>query len=72
MCRIAGLYDPESTDLKAVLLRMRDAMQRGGPDDAGMYLSPDLPFGLAHRRLSVIDLSEAGRQPMCQDRKSVV
>jgi len=72
MCRIAGLYDPESTDLKAVLLRMRDAMQRGGPDDAGMYLSPDLPFGLAHRRLSVIDLSEAGRQPMCHDARPLV
>ncbi|SFV31393.1 asparagine synthase (glutamine-hydrolyzing) [Thermoflavifilum thermophilum] len=72
MCRIAGLYDPESPDVAGKLLRMRDAMHRGGPDDAGMYLSPHLPLGLAHRRLSVIDLSQAGHQPMCHDMRPLV
>jgi len=43
---------------------MRDAMQRGGPDDSGYYIDDELPFALGHRRLSIIDLSAAGHQPM--------
>ena len=38
-----------------------------GPDDAGVYISPDKKAGLAHRRLSIIDLSEAAHQPMCNE-----
>jgi asparagine synthase (glutamine-hydrolysing) len=43
---------------------MRDAMRHRGPDDQGVWWSADGQVGLAHRRLSIIDLSEAGRQPM--------
>ena len=43
---------------------MRDAMQHGGPDDAGFYEDSDQPLSLGHRRLSLIDLSSNGRQPM--------
>lgn len=50
--------DPES------LLQMRETLRHRGPDDAGMWLSDDGRAGLAHRRLSILDLSEAGRQPM--------
>lgn len=46
------------------LIRTRDRMAKRGPDGAGSWLSPDGRVGLAHRRLAIIDLSEAGAQPM--------
>ena len=64
MCRIAGIFAPRHPDLPGAILRMRDAMQHGGPDDAGTYLDAELPLALGHRRLSIIDLSAAGHQPM--------
>ena len=44
--------------------RCRDAMRSRGPDGAGSWVSPCGRAGLAHRRLSIIDLSDAGAQPM--------
>jgi asparagine synthase (glutamine-hydrolysing) len=64
MCRIAGIFDPSSLSLEKQVLSMRDAMHRGGPDDAGVFLHPNLPLAFGHRRLSLIDLSAAGHQPM--------
>ena len=64
MCGIAGVVssvEPASVEL---LIRMRDTMRHRGPDDAGIWRSPDAAVGLAHRRLSIIDLSPAGHQPM--------
>jgi asparagine synthase (glutamine-hydrolysing) len=46
------------------LVRMRDTMDHRGPDDAGIYISPDGKLGLGHRRLSILDLSSLGHQPM--------
>ena len=43
---------------------MREAMRPRGPDDAGDWFSTDARIGLAHRRLSIIDLSSTGAQPM--------
>lgn len=43
---------------------MNDALQHRGPDAGGTWLEPDRRAGLAHRRLAIIDLSDAGRQPM--------
>jgi asparagine synthase (glutamine-hydrolysing) len=46
---------------------MRDALAHRGPDGVGNWLSPDATVGLAHRRLSIIDLSEAASQPMASN-----
>jgi asparagine synthase (glutamine-hydrolysing) len=43
---------------------MRDTLIHRGPDDAGEWYSSDLRVGLAHRRLSIIDLTQGGHQPM--------
>lgn len=64
MCRIAGIIHRHQTPAIEDICRMRDAMQRGGPDDAGIYLNNDLHIALGHRRLSLLDLSSAGHQPM--------
>jgi asparagine synthase (glutamine-hydrolysing) len=67
MCGIAGHFAYAAhavpVDLEALTLT-RDTMTRRGPDAAGMWISPDRKIGLAHRRLSIIDLTEAGAQPM--------
>ena len=46
------------------LVRMRDTMEHRGPDGAGAWIADDGRIGLAHRRLSIIDLSESAAQPM--------
>ncbi|TRZ49491.1 asparagine synthase (glutamine-hydrolyzing) [bacterium] len=63
MCGILGIADSQSIDENA-LVKMRDTMSHRGPDDAGIWLSKDKKIGLAQRRLSIIDLSAAGHQPM--------
>lgn len=70
MCRIAGIIDPKSSTLQEDILKMRDAMHRGGPDDAGVYINGTVALG--HRRLSIIDLSSAGHQPMLSEDKNLV
>lgn len=72
MCRIAGIFDPSLKNLQEQVVHMRDAMHRGGPDDAGLFVHPLLPLALGHRRLSLIDLSEAGHQPMIDEELTIV
>ena len=66
MCGIAGIFTFGATprDEEKILTRMRDAMIHRGPDDGGTFQSNDRTVALAHRRLSIIDLSSAGHQPM--------
>lgn len=66
MCGIAGIVTahPNGSADEAVLLAMRDAQSHRGPDQAGLYLAGGI--GLAHRRLSIIDLTH-GRQPMVDE-----
>jgi asparagine synthase (glutamine-hydrolysing) len=66
MCGIVGIfnYGSSPSDERDVAVRMRDTMRHRGPDDAGVYQSFDRRVVLAHRRLSIVDLSAAGRQPM--------
>jgi asparagine synthase (glutamine-hydrolysing) len=64
MCRITGFLDFNEQhiyDRPATLVKMRDTLAYGGPDNGGQYISENLFLG--HRRLSIIDLSEAGNQP---------
>ena len=63
MCRLAGIFD-NSSSLKQDMLRMRESMLHGGPDDEGIYIDDQFPLALGHRRLSLIDLYSAGHQPM--------
>jgi asparagine synthase (glutamine-hydrolysing) len=73
MCGIAGLFYFKSMRRvdDSVLVRMRDTMVHRGPDGAGNWLSRDARVGLAHRRLSIIDLSTAATQPMANEDDSV-
>src|SRR3989344_4701607 len=65
MCGIAGKVSFTNRSIAAVDIRqMTDAIAHRGPDDAGVYISPDQKVGLGHRRLSIIDLSAQGHQPM--------
>lgn len=67
MCGIIGQRNfREPVDVEAFIAR-RDAMIHRGPDGAGLHLSPDGSSALGHRRLSIIDLSDGGRQPMCNE-----
>jgi asparagine synthase (glutamine-hydrolysing) len=72
MCGIAGYVTSNNTQVdERILLRMRDTLSHRGPDDAGIYISPDKHTGFAHRRLSIIDLSSQGRQPMSNEDETV-
>jgi len=67
MCGIVGVYNfgnPAIPVEAECIARMRDTMAHRGPDDAGVYVSPDGKLGLGHRRLSILDLSTLGHQPM--------
>lgn len=68
MCGIAGVFSQGGLDLSVeTLVAMRDQMTHRGPDDCGVHSDPAAGLGLAHRRLSIVDLSPAGRQPMFTD-----
>lgn len=67
VCGIASIfvYDSFAPPVdEAELLRMRERMVPRGPDGSGLWTSQNRRIGLAHRRLSIIDLSEDGAQPM--------
>lgn len=75
MCGIAGIIDLGAgfgrAELQRIATAMRDTMVPRGPDDAGLWLDPAGGCALAHRRLSIIDLSADGRQPMGNEDGSV-
>jgi len=66
MCGIAGFIDFNRKTPDEVLIRMTDIIRHRGPDGDGHYIdkTPEAIVGLGHRRLSVIDLSNAASQPM--------
>ena len=68
MCGIAGFVDPTQrsggTELKALAASMAGALRHRGPDGQGVWVDAEAGVALGHARLSVIDLSPAGAQPM--------
>lgn len=68
MCGIAGLLcsgtSRKAAELENIVSDMADALLHRGPDDKGMWVDKDSGVALGHRRLSIIDLSQEGHQPM--------
>jgi asparagine synthase (glutamine-hydrolysing) len=66
MCGVVGFFGGPSSDEDAIacLQRMSAAIAYRGPDSDGYWLSSDCSIGFGHKRLSIVDLSPAGHQPM--------
>jgi len=66
MCRIAGIISKKipAAEIREKVTIMCNSLKHGGPDDQGIYEDESAGVVLGHRRLSIIDLSEKGHQPM--------
>ena len=68
MCGIAGLWDIAAATpadaLRRLIQAMSDTLIHRGPDDGGLWIDEAAGIGLGQRRLSIVDLSPAGHQPM--------
>lgn len=66
MCGLTGSWagKAQDQDIAGIAQAMAARIQHRGPDDAGVWCDPESGFALAHRRLSILDLSPAGHQPM--------
>lgn len=74
MCGILGIFNysgHEGAISPEILNRMTSVIQHRGPDDEGIHISPDHRIGMGFRRLSIIDLSSAGHQPMSNPEKTI-
>jgi glutamine phosphoribosylpyrophosphate amidotransferase len=72
MCGITGIFNySQSPHLisESILKKMTDVIAHRGPDDSGIYISPDHVLGFGFHRLAIIDLSPAGHQPMSNARQ---
>jgi asparagine synthase (glutamine-hydrolysing) len=74
MCGIAGIIDYSNTSSAAMLRMMTDQLKHRGPDDSGYFefVNNGTYLGLGHRRLSILDLSAKGHQPMTFDNCVIV
>lgn len=66
MCGVAGLIDPQGVDMETRLAAMTDTLRLRGPDGDGVWFddAAEGRIGLTQTRLAIVDLSDAGRQPM--------
>lgn len=65
MCGISGIISPQASYINfPVLKSMAESLSHRGPDGEGFWINPAKTAGLAHRRLAIIDLSDAAAQPM--------
>ena len=73
MCGIVGFKTTEHyRELKDDLIEAANLLSHRGPDDSGLFFDPKSGVGFAHRRLSIIDLSAAGHQPMASDNGKIL
>lgn len=73
MCGIAGFKSRSNFDYVPVLADMAGAIRTRGPDDGGLWFDENNKLGLCHSRLSVLELSSAGHQPMtCRTERYVI
>ena len=75
MCRITGFWDfnyRQNYSKNDCLVAMRDCLEHGGPDSAGAYFDPEQNLAFGHRRLSILDLTAAGNQPLYLEQYVVV
>jgi len=64
MCGFVGIIAPHAPPSHEDMVGFGATLRHRGPDDAGVYRDPEVGFGLAHRRLAILDLSPLGHQPM--------
>jgi asparagine synthase (glutamine-hydrolysing) len=68
MCGLTGVFDPNQQlgpdSLRNMVGQMTSAIVHRGPDDVGLWMDSQARVAFGHRRLSIIDLTEAGQQPM--------
>lgn len=68
MCGFAGFIDlkfqTSAEELRSLTVAMNNCLVHRGPDDAGTWVDSEVGIGLGHRRLSIIDISQEGHQPM--------
>jgi asparagine synthase (glutamine-hydrolysing) len=67
MCGIAGMWDPRLQGVdqaREIALRMGDSLSHRGPDDSGLWIDDSCMLALSHRRLSIVDVTSQGHQPM--------
>ena len=67
MCGITGIWSERhagNTDIESIVRSMNDQLAHRGPDGSGTWVDPELGLAFGHRRLSILDVSELGAQPM--------
>ena len=67
MCGIVGFLSPSNNNkdgMLSIISKMADAISHRGPDDSGNWINEEFGIALGHQRLSIIDISPAGHQPM--------
>jgi asparagine synthase (glutamine-hydrolysing) len=75
MCGIVGFLGGENTDPKfyrSVVDDMSNAIIQRGPDSSGIWCEVEKKIAFGHRRLAILDLSEAGQQPMISESRRYV
>jgi len=73
MCGIVGFVSPDNFEsAREALPEAVSSLSHRGPDDSGLFFDEKAGVGLGHRRLSILDLSRAGRQPMTTEDGKVV
>lgn len=68
MCGITGFFDSScstgNNELGSIVTNMTSSLIHRGPDDAGVWVDAEVGLALGHRRLSIVDISSEGHQPM--------